>query len=193
MNNKTKLLTRLHDKRYREGFVEAHIKIGIPFQIRILREQRGWTQKDLADRVGSKQAWIAQIENPNYSGFSLKTLLKIASVFDVGLIVRYVPFGDLIKWELNLSSEALKVASFSEDQYFKPQPVIVPGQSGLLLGGSASLEVQEIKKEVQKTVEIGRLYNFIDARQKKTTEDKMDADQQQTIMPLYEDLARASQ
>ena len=102
INNKNKLIARLKDKQYRDGFVSAHIKIGIPFQIRALRERKGWTQKELAERVGTKQAWIAQIENPNYSGFSMKTLLKLASVFDIGLIVRFVPISNLVKWELAL-------------------------------------------------------------------------------------------
>jgi transcriptional regulator with XRE-family HTH domain len=140
MNKKDKLVARLKDKQYRDSFVSSHIKIGVPFQIRALREHRGWTQKELAVRVGTKQAWIAQIENPNYSGFSLKTLLKLASVFDVGLIVRYVPFSSLVKWELELAPESLKVQSFEEDPYFKPQPINIPCQAGLSLGVSMSLE-----------------------------------------------------
>ena len=118
--HKERLIARLKDKEHRDAFVSVHIQIGIPFQIRALREQKGWTQKELADRAGKKQAWIAQIENPNYSGFSLKTLLRIASVFDVGLMVRFAPISALVKWELELSPESLRVQSFEEERYFKP-------------------------------------------------------------------------
>jgi len=156
MNKRDKLIARLKNKQYRDGFVAAHIKIGIPFQIRALREQRGWTQKELAERIGSNQAWIAQIENPNYSGFSLKTLSKLASIFDIGLIVRFVPFGNLVQWELELSPNSLKIDSFDQDPYFKetrqqeyvatysqPELPIYThiAQGGLISGGEAIIKV----------------------------------------------------
>jgi len=119
---KEKLIVRLREKEHRDAYVSANIDIGITFQIRALREKRGWTQKELADLAGKKQAWIAKIESPNYSGFSLKTLKELASVFDVGLVVRYVPFGDMVKLELELSPERLRPPSFDEDAYFKVMP-----------------------------------------------------------------------
>jgi transcriptional regulator with XRE-family HTH domain len=116
---KDKLTNELKNKQYRDAFVSAHVDIGIPHQIRILREQRGWTQQDLADRTAGKQAWIAKIENPNYTGFSLKTLKKLASAFDVAIIVRFVPISNLVKWELEISPESLQALSFELDPYFK--------------------------------------------------------------------------
>jgi transcriptional regulator with XRE-family HTH domain len=135
ISKKEKLIGRLKNKKYRDSFVESYIKIGIPFQLRALREERGWTQKELADRIGVKQAWIAQIENPNYSGFSLKTLLKLASVFDIGLLVRFVSFSNLMKWELELSSESLKVKSFEDEDYFKPPVINIVSQGGVIVRG----------------------------------------------------------
>jgi transcriptional regulator with XRE-family HTH domain len=116
---KNKLINELKNKQYRDAFVSAHVDIGIPHQIRILREQREWTQQKLADRTGWKQAWIAKIENPNYTGFSLKTLKKLASAFDVAVIVRFVPISNLVKWELEISPESLQAVSFEKDPYFK--------------------------------------------------------------------------
>ena len=130
-----KLIARLKDKEHRDAYVSANIDIGISFQIRALREKRGWTQKELAERAGKKQAWIAKIESPNYSGLSLKTLKELASVFDVGLIVRYVPFGDLVKWELELSPESLTPPRFDEDPYFKPTVTHFVGSGGFVMGG----------------------------------------------------------
>jgi hypothetical protein len=65
------------------------------------------------------QERISQIEDPNYGKLSLSTLKRIASAFDVGLVVRFVPFSELAEWELSLSSESLKVSSFNEDKYFQ--------------------------------------------------------------------------
>jgi transcriptional regulator with XRE-family HTH domain len=141
INKKNKLIDRLKNKEYRDSFVESHIKIGIPFQIRLLREERGWTQKELADRIGVKQAWIAQIENPNYSGFSLKTLFKLASIFDIALIVRFISFSNLVKWELELSSVSLKVQSFEEEDYFKPSVINNVSQGVSVLGGEGIINL----------------------------------------------------
>jgi transcriptional regulator with XRE-family HTH domain len=133
--HRQKIIARLKDKEHRDAYVSANIDIGIPFQIRALREKKGWTQKELAERSGKKQAWIAKLESPNYSGFSLKTLKQLASVFDVGLIVRYVPFSDLIKWELEISPEKLMAVSFDEDTYFKPPVTHIVGSGGFVMGG----------------------------------------------------------
>lgn len=117
IRSKGELIKELQDKEIRDFFVSEHIDIGLSAQIRILRKQRGWTQKDLADRLGKKQPWVNKIEN-NYSGFSLQTLKDLASVFDVALIVRFAPFGELVKWELELSPESLNPPSFDKDPYF---------------------------------------------------------------------------
>jgi|SRR5512145_2561598 DNA-binding XRE family transcriptional regulator len=43
-----------------------------------LREKHRLTQADLARKVGTTQAGISRLENPNYRNYSLKTLEKIA-------------------------------------------------------------------------------------------------------------------
>ena len=118
---KKKLIEELKDKKYRDAFVEESINVGIPFQIKALREQRGLTQKDFEKKYNIKQTEISRWENPNYSKFTLSTLKKIASVFDVGLMVRFVPISNLVEWELNLTTESLKALSFDDDPYFKEQ------------------------------------------------------------------------
>jgi transcriptional regulator with XRE-family HTH domain len=113
-----KLIQRIRDKEHRDAFVSAQIDIGIPFQIRALREQNEETQAQLATRTGMAQAWISKLENPAYSGFSIATLKKIAFAFDVGLMIRFVPIGQLVEWELNLSNNSLQVPKFEDDPYF---------------------------------------------------------------------------
>jgi transcriptional regulator with XRE-family HTH domain len=133
--NKNKLLKDLKDERYRNAFVSKLIDNTIPFQIKTMRDQRGWSQEDLAKIANKKQEAISRLENPDYAKFTLKTLKELAAAFKVGLIVRFAPLSDLVKWELNLSTESLQVASYEDDLYLQEKPaqevelrdIIAPG------------------------------------------------------------------
>ncbi len=129
----------LINKEQRDAFVLADVDVGISFQIRAMRTQRGWTQAELAGRAGMKQSWIAKLESP-YKGFSLQTLLKVASVFDVGLLVRFVPISELVKRELKLSPESLTPVSFDEDPYFRPPVHEAVAQGGFVLEGGCLVD-----------------------------------------------------
>jgi transcriptional regulator with XRE-family HTH domain len=122
IDRREKLKVQLQDKRYRDAFVSEHINEGISFQIRALRKNNGWTQKQLAKQTGMAQERISVAENPNYSRFNITTLKRIASAFDVAFIGRFVPISELVNWEFNLSSETLAPVSFEEDPYFKEAP-----------------------------------------------------------------------
>lgn len=112
----------LKDIEYREAFVSEHIDTGIPFQLKALRNQRDWTQKDFEKHSGVKQAEMSRYENVNYAKFTLSTLKKLASAFDIGIMVRFVSFSELVEHELNLSPESLEAASYEDDPYFKDDP-----------------------------------------------------------------------
>lgn len=118
---KKALKNRLQSKNHREAFVSASVDQTIPFQIRALRSAKGrnWTQEELATRVGMKQERISACENPNYGKFNIRTLKQLAAAFDVGLIVRFAPFSELVEWEVNMSPESLEVPSFDQEHYFK--------------------------------------------------------------------------
>ena len=58
---------------------------------------------------------IARLENPDYGKFSLSTLLKLASAFDVALLIRFVAFGELLERTRDLSPAGLNAASFRDD------------------------------------------------------------------------------
>ncbi|MGE6631841.1 helix-turn-helix transcriptional regulator [Bacillus sp. NPDC077027] len=53
-------------------------------RIKVLRAERDWTQKDLAEKLGVTRQTVASIENGKYS-LSLKLAFKIARTFDVDL------------------------------------------------------------------------------------------------------------
>ena len=70
-----------------------------------------------------KQSAISRLESPDYGNLNIKTLRRIASAFDVGLIVRFVPFSELGDWvsgtprtNPGLSSNSLAVPSFEEEE-----------------------------------------------------------------------------
>lgn len=119
---KNRILKKLKVKKHREAFVNQTINVGIPFQIRALREQRQLTQQDFEEKSGMKQSQISRYEDPNYCGFSLKTLKRIAFTYDIGLVVRFVPISDLVKYELELnldSTKSLNALSYEDDPYFE--------------------------------------------------------------------------
>lgn len=120
MNKKKgKLLKELKNKEYRDAFVSELIDTGVPFQIRALRKQRNWSQKEFSEKLGMHQERVSVLEDPNYAKLSLTTLKRVASALDIGLLVRFVPISDLVKWELTLSPDSLKSLSYNEDPYFK--------------------------------------------------------------------------
>src|ERR1019366_8461708 len=87
------IAVELRDSEVRQHTVESQIKIGIPFQIRAMREHRGWTQDKLGEKIGTTQNTISRLENPKTGKPTITTLLRIAKACDVGLLVRFVPFG----------------------------------------------------------------------------------------------------
>jgi len=106
----------------RAKFVESNLSKELAFQIRALRDNKEWSQPELAEKVGTSQNAISRLENPNYGKATITTLKKLASVFDVGLVVRFVPFSQLVNWEsgtpyteYGLSPESMDVPSFTEE------------------------------------------------------------------------------
>jgi transcriptional regulator with XRE-family HTH domain len=123
ISKRHRLVTKLQDREYRHLYVAANIRNGVAFQIRALRESRGWTQRDLGERTGMAQERISQLEDPDYGRVTLKTLLRLADAFDVSLAVRFEPFSSLVDWVTSVSQESLRVPSFADDRYLVAQPV----------------------------------------------------------------------
>jgi len=74
-------------------------------------------------RTGIKQQAISRLENPYYGKATLRTLKKIAAAHDVGLLVEFVPFSQLVKRvsgtpyvERGYSPETMNVPSFEEEE-----------------------------------------------------------------------------
>lgn len=115
MNITSSLVAELREKAYRDAYVASQIRVGLPFQIRALRQQKGWTQGDLAAHAGMSQPRIAEIEKPGERKFNLETLLRIAAAFDVGLTVNFVPITELINREDRFDPDTFSVPTFAEE------------------------------------------------------------------------------
>lgn len=115
MDKREQIWKSLEDKEYRQ-LVAEDVGTGLAFQTKLMRENRGWTQGELGQRAGGiKQEFISQLENPDYGRHSLTTLKKLAAAFDVGLIVRFAPFSELVDWMADLTSEKLTPPSYEEE------------------------------------------------------------------------------
>jgi len=105
----------LSDKEFRDALVDAEVRRGIPVQIREIREARGWSQADLGQRIGMPQNNISRMENTRETYLSIPTLLKLAAAFDVALLVKFVPYSELLRWVDNHSLATVTAKSYAEE------------------------------------------------------------------------------
>ena len=73
--------------RFAAVFQKEQTRNRLAEQIAALRESRGWTQAELARKVGTTQSGIARLENPNYRSYSLTMLEKVATVLNARVVV----------------------------------------------------------------------------------------------------------
>lgn len=57
--------------------------------IKIQREKKGWTQKQLAEKTKYSNQFISNIESKNHQTFSLGTLWRIALVLDIDICLLF--------------------------------------------------------------------------------------------------------
>lgn len=91
-NKKSDLAKRLlASKEYAEGLVAADSKNTIAFQLRVMQEDRGWTQQEVAQRADMGQSQISAYLN-GYDSYNVATLRRLASAFDVSLVIAFETF-----------------------------------------------------------------------------------------------------
>ena len=131
-----KLWERLQKKIYRQAYLSEHVRRGIAYQIRALRDQRGWKQGKFAEEMGKPQSVVSRLEDPDYGKVTVQTLLEIANVFDVALQIRFVPFSTFIRNSRDVSPSSMRVPEFKDDYGFKPINVLLrPANSRAIATG----------------------------------------------------------
>lgn len=128
---------KLRNKEYRDSFVASQISNTIAAQIFSLREARGWKQAEVAAKAGMRQSRISDLEDPNYENYQTRTLVKLASAFDVGLVIRFAPFSELAQWSANLSPRDFLPTEFLKDG-------IVPEIGGIKVTQEAALAKPDV-------------------------------------------------
>jgi len=100
------LAEKFRDKRYRDGYVAAHTRGVLADQMRNFRGDL--SQAEYAAKIDKQKTVIGRLENPAYSGWSLRTMFEIARKEGVAVFVRFVDFPTFLKYTGDLSDGALR-------------------------------------------------------------------------------------
>ena len=112
---KNTLIEEFKDKETAHIYINEFLNEYIATQIKVLREQRELTQKELADLCDMKQSRISVLENVNYDKWSISTLKRLAEAFDVTLKVSFESFSSRIQDVLNINRVTLERLSREND------------------------------------------------------------------------------
>jgi len=164
-----RLRNEFQDKEYAHAFVDSFLNASIATQIKVLREQREWTQKKLASEAEMEQPRISVLEDVNYDKWSISTLKKLAEAFDVTLSVSFETFTDNINDITGFSRESLERLSREDDLNLEDQKEskIRDSSSYLILvidrvtAASSKTEIKNLrlipdsgKKEVEEPIQV---------------------------------------
>ena len=82
---------QMHDPAFAARYKNAGAAWDVALQITALREQAGFSQKELARHLKTSQQQISRLESPGYEGHSLATLRRVAKVLHARVRVVFEP------------------------------------------------------------------------------------------------------
>ena len=107
-------LDKFENKEYRDSYVKTVATTYLARQIRVLRKQRGLTQRQLAQIAGIPTSAVSHAENPDKNNTRVDTLITLASALDVGIMIKFGGY-EMVRDSLRTSmSEDLEVPIFEE-------------------------------------------------------------------------------
>lgn len=119
MNERSEMISKLINRRdTRESYIRSKLSVLLPAQIRSLRLRREMKQAELGAEADMKQARISMLERIGVASFRLETLIKLASAFRVGLIVKFVPMSEMLAWENSFMPDEFDVVPVEKDEAF---------------------------------------------------------------------------
>jgi hypothetical protein len=65
-----------------------------------------------------KQSRISAMETPGKVNFNLDTLVRMAATLNVGMMVKFIPFSEMVGWENDYSQEIFDVTQLTHDGDF---------------------------------------------------------------------------
>jgi transcriptional regulator with XRE-family HTH domain len=93
MSRKTNFDRYLEDQLKDTDFVDRFKRAGeawdVALQLAALRKKSGFSQKELARRVGTSQQQISRLESPSYEGHSLSMLRRVAKVLGASVHIEF--------------------------------------------------------------------------------------------------------
>lgn len=114
-----RLKQEFHDEDYRYAYDEEFSNSRMATQTRAIREERGLTQKELAEIAEMKQSRISELENVNYNAWSVSTLRRLAKALGVRLFFGFESWGELLPEVSNFNRSLLQKPEFEKDIAFK--------------------------------------------------------------------------
>ncbi len=122
MSDRSDRISRLlSSHKSRVSYIRAKLAVLVPAQIRALRLHSTNPpmprQSDLARESELHQSRISMFETPGAANMTLDTLSKIAAGLRCGLIVQFVPFSGMLRWENSFSPES-NVTRIEQDHEF---------------------------------------------------------------------------
>lgn len=111
----TRLFGKLRKRPYRQAYMAEHVRRGIAYQIRALRDQRGWNQGEFSKALNKPQSVVCRLEDPSYGKVTVQTLLEVANVCDVALQVLFVPYSAFLRRTRDTSAQSMKVQGFEDE------------------------------------------------------------------------------
>jgi len=116
----------LKDEESRYTYADAVTDAFLTGQIKALREERGFTQEELAKLVGTQQSGISRWLNSGFSGCKVESLRKFARAYGVRLRISFEEFGTLPTDVEGFSKERLAPRRFEDDPVLNPTKVCEP-------------------------------------------------------------------
>ena len=99
-------------------------RTGSRFRLKAMLRECGWTQQALAERAGTAQPLISKYLN-GYENYSLQTLKKLASGFDVGLIISFASFSEIVDRYMARSYTSIAIPSYADDKRLRAPSGII--------------------------------------------------------------------
>ena len=109
------LLEKLKSKKFRDAFRSSSVRYRVALQIRALRKRLFDSQRALGQATGKPANVISRLENPNYGKLTIQTLLELAAAFDVGLIVKFSSFSEVVENSEDFDEISLLVPQFTSE------------------------------------------------------------------------------
>lgn len=107
-----RLAQKFHSKEYRDTYVESHTRRFLAHQMREFRGDN--SQTEFGHSIGKSQTIVSRLEDPTYSGWTLRTLFDTAQKLNVAVVVRFVNFQTFLHFTDDMSEAALRPAPYEE-------------------------------------------------------------------------------